>query len=452
MALGRMGAADDTLAQCVSKLLNGDGVWQVLPDTLRHCGSGTVDGEFRDVVPRSFQSIEDGFSCSYGGCPGCPSTYGVALGPEHTEGELECSSQLYTLPSDFTSGVDRPLPLIRQPIAGSVDTEQKRGRHMTRNKVFVLLLIGDSVDRRTVETMCHARGPENAGAHNVNKFLREHGPSVRAKTVNYRLKVWNPHAPQGVKDFMCTIDLMAEHMSNGSQSGSTAKLVVANIFFPGVAREGPYHHSAQYRDVPELVKTFLKHQMAHWTQESATHMHPGVRLMVSIASNFWDVGRVNVVNRAAIDRWHEIVSHQGRKILKQWRSDAILLTERVREVLPSSALLVWRTANPVHPRAREISESFYRAYNLQPPTTDHWNWKENANAMIKSFNEEARQLLQEDLQHVWLVDFERMLSSLDPEAFLYDYIHPNAPTTYALVEAMLNALLLHYRTVSGMFH
>jgi len=92
---------------------------------------------------------------------------------------------------------------------------------------------------------------------------------------------------------------------------------------------------------------------------------------------------------------------------------------------------------------------------LKLPTNSQWNWKPNANAIIQALNAEARATVDyynamrtNKTSYVHLLDFEQMLGSLPQRLSLYDYIHPNAPATFLLIDALLNALIMHYEVQS----
>ena len=89
------------------------------------------------------------------------------------------------------------------------------------------------------------------------------------------------------------------------------------------------------------------------------------------------------MERGVVDTWSSVyvkaqqddMSSQAvkvRSILKQWREDAFHLINGIQKILPSDALLVWRTSNLVHPHGKEVSMNFYR-YALNIQTTDAEN-------------------------------------------------------------------------------
>ena len=89
-------------------------------------------------------------------------------------------------------------------------------------------------------------------------------------------------------------DAIRDNTSDTSKS--TATLIIANIFFPGVAKQGPYHHNAQYRDVPKLVRMFLRTKVFRQKINSKRNVKQDVKLAVSIGSNFWDVGKHGIIH------------------------------------------------------------------------------------------------------------------------------------------------------------
>ena len=164
------------------------------------------------------------------------------------------------------------------------------------NQAGTILLIGDSVERFTVEDFCGTAEASMA-------WTVLDGPIIAASQVDTDL-------------LTCTI----------------GQLVLAFMHIPGVHPTGPWFMGDVNASTPLFKATaainFLSGQLGR---------NPD---LVVLSSNFWDVSRVNTHSSATLQRPFDAA------FIQQWMADAEALFDAVDELVPKAVKVLHTTALP----------------------------------------------------------------------------------------------------------